>query len=764
MSTLSRFCDFTYPSRRSRDRASCQASTNTASMIDGRGSLSAIAARDGPAAAIAFGLMRARAELATEPDLAAELIAELWQIAERDGDEFERSEVLDLQLKLLDMRAERLHILHRRPRRRQERSVAYCVARIKDEIGDKHPAELADAMLGLAAGTLRDGNRSLGQDLVRAAIAIDPAHPGTFEIIHMYLIGRLFRAQAAADEGAGRHSDALTGYVRAAFAFSCSAFPARGMTCLEQMDRLAALNSDTADAAVMALSYYGSRFQGGLPQAAMALTASALRMSSGPLSKHFVPDVALFRDQVAKGLLFSAAVAAPRPVSIDETGQEHLRQIDALTPTFASPDPFPLPEAIDEAMVTSVIADTEMMAGLTSAERRMNLQRSFDEHLTRRLYTAGSEAPFFKVSELRAHLAPNAVFVSLFLGVAPDRDLAAVHAQAVTASSYDGCVTPLPLPPGPVSGEMNGVRLTYSAVAGLVTHIRRQLQEDPMFDDVDAEAASHLGLLHVWLGRFSAQLGDWQRVGHDHLIIWPHGPTHYLPWHLYRAAGTSRPLADDWTVTVAPALGMLGRPITRAGTRMVSIGCAKAGVAFGLPAVESLPPQAHRVATAFRTTALAENEATPTRVAEALPGAGYIHIATHASHLAQAPAFQCLYLTPGDNGEGRLFAYQIAALDLRGVQLVTLCACESALGRFDVADNLRGLSAAFLAAGASSVIAALWPVAADPASTFFSSLYENLASGGSSVSAFKAAQSATRRIHNEYRDWGAFSFIGDWRV
>jgi CHAT domain-containing protein len=224
------------------------------------------------------------------------------------------------------------------------------------------------------------------------------------------------------------------------------------------------------------------------------------------------------------------------------------------------------------------------------------------------------------------------------------------------------------------------------------------------------------------------------------------------------------PLADDWTITVVPGIGMLARPASAAGTGLVSVGCANAGVAYGLPAVPELPPQAQRVARVLGTTALPEEEATPAGVARSLPGARYVHIATHASQLAYAPAFQCLYLTPGDDGEGRLFAHQIAGLDLRGVQLVTLCACESALGRFDAGDNLRGLSAAFLAAGASAVVAALWPVAAGPAAAFFSSLYQHIGPGCSAVSAFRAAQLATRQIHREYRDWGAFAFIGDWRV
>ena len=734
-------------------------------MIGGDGSLTAIAARDGPRRALAYGLTRARAELAREPDLAAALIAELWQLADRDGDEFEQGEVLDLQLRSLQARAER-RPLRWRPRSRAGRpsSDADRVTRIRKQIGDRDPAEVAGTLLGLAAATLEEGDRALGRELVRAATAIDPAQPGTARAIHMYLTGRLYRAQAAADEQAGRSSDALNGFVRAAASFACCAFPARAMTCLDQAARLAARTSETAEAAVLALAPTATTLQRQLRRRSMTLTTTVLRTSSGPLAQHFRPDVALLRDQIAKGLLFSAAISSPRPLSIDESGDWLLQRIDVLTAAPAARVLAPVPPAASEAMLASAVSPDEAADGQTAAERRTNLQRSFDEYLTTQLYSAGSESPFFDVAELASCLRPNAVLVSLFLGVAAETEQAAVHVQAVTSSGYGFWLAPLAAPAWPALGEGDGDRLTYPAAAGLVASLRRQLQEDPMFGEVDAEAGASLGQLDAWFGQFSAQLREWRESGYDHLIIWPHGPTHYLPWHLYRAAGDSGPLADHWTVTVVPALGLLGRPETSAGRHLLSVGCAQAGVAFGLPAVAGLPAQAGQVAAAFGTTALAEAEATPARVAEILPGSRYAHIATHASQLAEAPAFQCLYLTAGDDGEGRLFAYQIAGLDLRGVQLVTLCACETALGRFDVADNLRGLSAAFLAAGASSVVAALWPVAAGPASTFFTSLYEALAHGGPAVSAFRTAQAATRRIHPEYRDWGAFSFVGDWRI
>ncbi|WP_051855783.1 CHAT domain-containing protein [Streptomyces sp. NRRL B-1347] len=123
----------------------------------------------------------------------------------------------------------------------------------------------------------------------------------------------------------------------------------------------------------------------------------------------------------------------------------------------------------------------------------------------------------------------------------------------------------------------------------------------------------------------------------------------------------------------------------------------------------------------------------------------------------------CVFLEPDEDGEGRLFAHQILTLDLRGVELVTLSACESALGRYDANDNHRGLPAAFLLAGAATVIGALWPVTAAAATLFFEELYSHLGQGHPKRDAFRHAQRRTRRAFPEYRDWGALTFIGHWR-
>ena len=532
------------------------------------GSLAESVASYGPHAAITDGLRRVSYALKTDPDLAASLIGELWPIAESDGSEFLRGEVLDLQLKSLHMRAARLGVLARPARRSWWRGIPAHRGRRASGGTGQPPAAPDDplAMLGIAAGMLEHGDRSARRELVHSAIAVDPAHPGTACTLQMYLIGKLYRAQAADDTAAGRFRDALQSYVRAAGVFSCCAFRARAMTCLGHAAQIAARDSGTAESAILALARDGMVLQRQLGAEAITLIADMLRTSSGPFGTHLLPDIALLREQVAKGLLFSAALADPQPVHIDDRGETLLRQAATLGPSAPGPTAVPgIPPAAgptafvpDEALLTSVVASAEMTAGGTAAERRMNLQRSFDEHLTAALYTAADQPMFLHLDELRACLTPDTVFVSLFIGVTPGAEFAASHTQVVTATSYEYAMTQLPLPPAPVSRDVDGVTITYSIVASLVTNLRQRIQEDPMFDDVDPEASSQLELLSAWLGRFSGQIREWREAGHRHLVIWPHGPTHYLPWHLYRAASEHVPLADDWTVTLVPAIGMLG--------------------------------------------------------------------------------------------------------------------------------------------------------------------------------------------------------------
>jgi CHAT domain-containing protein len=119
-------------------------------------------------------------------------------------------------------------------------------------------------------------------------------------------------------------------------------------------------------------------------------------------------------------------------------------------------------------------------------------------------------------------------------------------------------------------------------------------------------------------------------------------------------------------------------------------------------------------------------------------------------------------LAPDDESDGRLSAYELLGLDLRGLELVTLSACNTALGRFDWADNLLGLPAALLLAGTSAIVGALWPVETHASECFFVTFYRELRKRAAPLDAFAAAQKQTREQFPAYSDWGPFYFMGAW--
>ena len=101
-------------------------------------------------------------------------------------------------------------------------------------------------------------------------------------------------------------------------------------------------------------------------------------------------------------------------------------------------------------------------------------------------------------------------------------------------------------------------------------------------------------------------------------------------------------------------------------------------------------------------------------------------------------------------------------LDLRGLDILTLSACETALGRFDYSDNIQGLTSAFFQAGVSTIIGTLWEVELNSALCFFDKFYTEIKEGNNRLDSFAKAQKVTKERYPEYRDWGAFYFMGEW--
>lgn len=112
-----------------------------------------------------------------------------------------------------------------------------------------------------------------------------------------------------------------------------------------------------------------------------------------------------------------------------------------------------------------------------------------------------------------------------------------------------------------------------------------------------------------------------------------------------------------------------------------------------------------------------------------------------------------------------LRAGDIAASNIP-VKLVVLSGCESARGQVVAGEGVLGLTAAFLSAGASAVVATLWPVDDAVTTDLMKEFYSGLAEGSSVASALREAQLEIRRqgetSHPFY--WAGFVVIGDGSV
>ncbi len=146
----------------------------------------------------------------------------------------------------------------------------------------------------------------------------------------------------------------------------------------------------------------------------------------------------------------------------------------------------------------------------------------------------------------------------------------------------------------------------------------------------------------------------------------------------------------------------------------------------------------HRVATSVKEAQLALNESYDA-----------VHVVSHAIHRADNPMFSSIEFE-----DGPLFATEIARSTLR-VKLATLSACETGSVSLAMRDEPDGLARAFLARGASDVIASQWPLDDESAFQQFVIIYDLMTHGLSAQTALFRARCINRESKRHPYYWGA---------
>ena len=155
------------------------------------------------------------------------------------------------------------------------------------------------------------------------------------------------------------------------------------------------------------------------------------------------------------------------------------------------------------------------------------------------------------------------------------------------------------------------------------------------------------------------------------------------------------------------------------------------------------------------------NEATKAAVVAALGSSDIVHLATHGEP-------DGVLLGGATKDEGKLSMGEVQSLELRA-RLVVLSECDSFRGKLS-SDGVIGITRAFVAAGAPTLVASLWKVDDHATRVLMQRFYARLLEGGAVGDATAALQGAMVSMIREARggssaswsvlQWAAFVVYG----
>ncbi|MDM0108123.1 CHAT domain-containing tetratricopeptide repeat protein [Variovorax sp. J22R24] len=285
--------------------------------------------------------------------------------------------------------------------------------------------------------------------------------------------------------------------------------------------------------------------------------------------------------------------------------------------------------------------------------------------------------------------------------------------------------------------------------------------------------------------------GDGARV-----LFMPQGALFLVPFAaLEDAAGA--PLVARYSVSITPSMQTLALTGVRKRTSRANGPALIVGnpvmptytpvpgqPALDIPDLPGAEEEARAIGTLLKALPLTGAAATKARVIRDARDARYIHLATHgflddvtersqrqanphvrsmtmlggdASNESKTPGM--LALAPSGADNGMLAADEIADATTNA-DLVVMSACDSGRGAIND-EGVIGLSRAWIAAGAPSVIVSLWAIPDEPTRDLMVSFYGRLQAGAGKSEALRDAMMATRETYPKTAFWAAFVLMGE---
>ena len=265
----------------------------------------------------------------------------------------------------------------------------------------------------------------------------------------------------------------------------------------------------------------------------------------------------------------------------------------------------------------------------------------------------------------------------------------------------------------------------------------------------------------------------------DELIVVPDGPLCLVPFSA---------LSKTIRIRTVPSLTTLklikDSPAdyhSKSGALLVGDPCLEKVIEYTNPAPKpkytQLPharKEVEMIGEILKIPPLTGTEATKEEVLKRITSVALVHIAAHGrketGEIALAPSLEW-EKDRDQHSRPRIIGpkeddYILKISDLQDVrlraQLVVLSCCHSGRGEIK-SEGVVGIARAFLAAGARSVLASLWPISDEATMEFMKSFYQHLSDGKSSSVALHQAMESLRKSDDYYevKYWAPFVLIGD---